>query len=116
MAHVDPGELRYAVKILIPTVETDANNHYTSGPDRIIQTRAAVRAAKSQDTIADGAERMVETIQLIVRWRTDITTAAAVIFHGRRYEVEFVDPVPWARCYMRLRAVSYDAGVGEAHG
>jgi len=113
MAHVDPGELKYNVQILIPTLETDANNHYIKGPDKIISTRAAVRAAKSRDEITDGAERAIETLQLIVRWRTDVTTAAAVNFRGRRYEVEFVDPTPWAGCYMRIRAVSYDVGVGE---
>lgn len=113
MAHVDPGELRYNVQILVPTVQVDENNHYIKGPDKIIHTRAGVRAAKSHDAITDGAERMIETLQLIVRWRTDINTAAAVVFRGRRYEIEFVDPTPWAGCYMRIRAVSYDAGVGE---
>lgn len=113
MAHVDPGELKYNVQILIPTRKMDANNHYIKGPDKVINTRAAVRAAKSRDEITDGAERMIETLQLILRWRTDVNSAAAVVFRGRRYEIEFVDPTPWAGCYMRIRAVSYDAGVGE---
>lgn len=112
MAHVDPGELKYSVQILIPTLETDANNHYVKGPDRVIHAHASVRATKSRDEIVDGAERRIETIQLIIRWRTDVNSAAAVIFRGRRYDVEFVDPTPWAGCYMRIRAVSYDVGVG----
>ena len=114
MAHVDPGELHWMISILLPTRTTDSNNPYVPGQPREIRVRAAVRAVKSQDAAyTAGAERAQETLQFIVRWRTGIDTSAAVIYKGRRYELEYVDPAPFAGNYMRLRGVSYDAGVGE---
>lgn len=112
MPHVDPGELRYQVQLVVPVREKDENDHYVEN-DAEITVRAGVRAVKSADAAADGAARQVETLQFIIRWRSGITTDAAVIFRGQRYEIEYVDPVPWAGGYMRLKAVSYDAPVGE---
>lgn len=112
MAYVDPGELRHVIQIVIPTMQIDANNHYIKGEDRTITARAAVRAIKSSDDMIDGAERVREMLQFIIRWRQDVNTAAAVIFRGRKYEVEFVDPTPFAGRFMRIKAMSYDAGVG----
>ena len=113
MARVDPGELRYNITIVIPSRSIDENNHYVRGADRLVSARAAVRAVKSSDDIEYGAERRRETLQFIIRWRGDLSTAAQILFKGRRYEVESVDPSPFAGSFMRLRAVSYDTGVGE---
>lgn len=113
MAYVDPAELKYTIEIQIPTNQLDANNHYVRGPDKTIITRAGVRAVKSNDLIEDGAERRHETLQFIIRWRKGISTAAVVKYNGSRYELEYVDPTPFAERFMRLRGVSYDAGVGE---
>lgn len=114
MATVDPGELRYSITIQLPTRTTDANSHYQSGAPQEIHARAAVRITRSQDAAYEvGAERAQETVQFTIRWRKGIDTSAVVLFKGKRYELEFVDPVPFAGNYMRLRGVSYDAGVGE---
>lgn len=113
MARVDPGELKWTITIEIPARTTDSNGHYIQGTPQQISCRAAVRAAKSQDVIDAGAARMEETIQFIVRWRAGITTDCTVIFNGIRYDLDFVDPVPWAGGYMRLKGCSYDAGEGS---
>lgn len=113
MAHVDPGELKWNITIIVPTMRIDENNHYVRGTDKMIDARAAVRAVKSQDTVEAGAERRRETLQFIIRWRCGLNTAAQVLFKGQRYEVESVDPTPFAGGYMRIRAISYDTGVGE---
>lgn len=111
MAHVDPGELKYAIYLSIPTRSLDSNGHYVT-VDTLISTRAAVRAVKSQDVTENGAARMQETLQFIIRWRKGLTTDCAVQWQGKVYEIEYIDPVPWAGNYMRIKAVSYDAGVG----
>lgn len=111
MARVDPGELRYSIKLLIPVREVDGNDHYVE-TDREISLRAGVRAVKSNDVIDDGAARRVETLQFIIRWRDGVTSDAAVLFRGHRYEIDYVDPVPWASGYMRIKAASYDSIVG----
>lgn len=111
MAYVDPGELRYNVTLLVPQREVDDNDHYVE-TDTEIPVRAAVRAVKSDDVSADGAARRVESLQFIIRWREGITTDAAVVFRGQRYEIGYVDPVPWAGQYMRIKAESYDVPVG----
>ena len=114
MAHVDPGELRWWITLLLPTRTIDENNHYAPGEPREIRVRAGVRDVKSQDAeYTAGAERAQSTVQFTIRWRQDIDTAAAVVYKGQRYELEHVDKVPFCGCYMRLRGVSYDAGVGE---
>lgn len=115
MASVDPGELKHLITVILPRRTVDANAHYVTIDGETLQLRAAVRAVKSQDDpYAAGAERMRETLQFIIRWRKGIDTSAAVIFKKRRYELEYVDPVPWAGNYMRLKGVSYDTGVGES--
>ena len=83
MAYVDPGELRYSVRLLVPQRELDENDHYIE-TDTEIPVRAAVRAVKSDDTNADGAARRVESLQFIIRWREGVTTDAAVAFKGDR--------------------------------
>lgn len=112
MAHMDPGELKYAISVLKPARSIDANGHYVK-TETPIAARAAVRAVKSQDVVENGAARMQESLQFIIRWRSGINTDCAVMWNGVRYEVEFVDPTPWAENYMRIKAVSYDAGVGS---
>ena len=112
MAHVDPGELRYNVILMIPQREKDENDHYIE-TDQPIPLRAAVRAVKSSDTEGDGAMRRNEQLQFIIRWRSGVTSDGAVIFRGQRYEIEYVDPLPWAEGYMRIKASSVDVGVGE---
>ncbi len=111
MAHVDPGELQYAISIVVPARKVDANGHYVT-TESLISTRAAVRAVKSQDVTENGAARMQESLQFILRWRKGLTTDCAVEWEGKRYEIDYIDPVPWAGNYMRIKAVSYDAGVG----
>lgn len=112
MAYVNPGELRYLIAVIEPERVRDANGHYRTTAAREIFLHAAVRAVKAADVLADGAERAQETLQFIVRWRTDLNTDMSVKWRGRLYAIESIDPTPFAGGYMRIRGVSYDQGVG----
>lgn len=113
MAYVNPGELKWRIRVTSPNRARDSNDHYVSLPDSGLWIHAAIRAVRAGDEIEYGAARAQETLQFIVRWRPGLTTDMVIHWHGRAYEIESIDPTPFAGGYMRIRAVSYDAGVGS---
>lgn len=112
MAYVDPGELKYNIQIILPEITVDENDHYVKRDGQVLNLKAAVRAVKSEDIVESGAERMRETLQFIIRWRSGVDSSAAVVFRGRHYELTYVDPTPFAEKFMRLKGMSVDEGVG----
>ena len=113
MAYVNPGELRYEIEVVAPERVRDENGHYRTTDAKSVRLRAAIRAVRAADVFEDGAARARETIQCIVRYRRDLNTDMEIRWRGRRYEIESIDPTPFASGYMRIRAVSYDSGVGS---
>ena len=112
MAYVNPGELKWRVKILAPIRTLDANGHYATEMQTLAEVYAAVRAVRAADVLEYGAARAEETLQFIMNWRTGLNTDMAIEWRGRRYAIESIDPTPFAGMYMRIRAVSYDEVVG----
>lgn len=113
MAYVQPGELKYAITIKNPTRTKDDNDHYILSPmPELIQARAGIMKGSGGDRIEDGAARSVDTITFIVRWkvREQIQRDATIRFHNADYEVDWMDSVPWAGQFARVRAISYDEG------
>lgn len=113
MAYVNPGELKHQIAVIVPARTRDANGHYATAAAKEIPLHAAVRAVKASDALEYGAARALETLQFIVRWRTGLTTDMRVRWRGRTYDIESIDPTPFAGGYMRIRGVSYDQGVGD---
>lgn len=113
MAYVNPGELRYRIRVVSPNRTLDSNDHYTVKPGAELSLHAAIRAVRAEDIIEDGAARARETLQFIVHWRTGLNTDMTIHWRGRTYQIESIDPTPFAGNYMRIRAVSYDVGVGS---
>lgn len=111
VAHVDPGELRYAITVTTPRRTKDGNGHYRETREAI-RGRAGVRSARGEDRVEDGAARSIDTVQFIVRWelRQRITRDSAIEFRGAQYRVDWMDETPWAGRYARIRAVSRDQG------
>lgn len=111
MAHVDPGELRYAITVTTPARIKDGNGHYRETQTEI-PGRAGVRSARGGDRVEDGAARSIDTVQFIVRWglRRRVTRDSAIHFRGVKYKIDWMDETPWAGQYARIRAVSYDRG------
>ena len=107
MASVDPGELRYTAELIVPRRTIDANGHYVTD-DVVTSVRCAARAVRATETDADGAVHFVQVMQFILRWREGVTMDASIRFNGVRYEIDSVDPVPWAGGFMRIRATSVD--------
>ena len=107
MANVDPGELKYTATLLVPQRSIDANGHYVT-EDTEIPVRCAARAMSAKELDADGAVRFQQVVQFIIRWREGVTMDASVRFRGVVYEIDSVDPVPWAGGFMRIRATSVD--------
>lgn len=112
MAYVNPGQLKYTIAVIISDRQVDDNDHYQSREVRRIHLRACIWAVKASDILDDGAARARQTLQFVVRYRTDLTTDMEIEWKGRIYAIESIDPVPYAGLYMRIRGVSYDAGVG----
>lgn len=113
MAYVNLGELTQRVRILAPLRAVDVNGHYTTYYEEHCELRAAVRQIKAEDAMELGAERQIATVQFIVRFRYDLNSDMIIEFRNRRYQIESLDPVPFAGLYMRIRAVCYDDGTGS---
>lgn len=111
MASVQPGELKYRITIKNIRRSRDANDHYLSMPE-IIQARAGVLKGSGGNKLEDGAARAVDSITFIVRWETRaiIQRDASIRFAGKEYAVDWMDSVPWADRFARIRAVSRDEG------
>lgn len=110
-ASVQPGELRYAVTIVNLKREKDDNDHYVAR-DEIIQARCGVMKGSGANQLFDGAARAVDSVTFIFRWevRERIRRDATLKFQGRAYLVDWMDAVPWAEHYARVRAISKDEG------
>lgn len=111
MASVDPGELKYRITIKNIRRQKDANDHYLAMPE-IVQARAGILKGSGGNKLEDGAARAVDSITFIVRWevRTLVQRDASIQFKGAEYDVDWMDSVPWAERYARIRAVSRDEG------
>ena len=111
MARVQAGELKYLIIIKNARRSKDLNDHYVTVYDEF-DARAGIMKGSGGDTLADGAARSVDKITFIVRWgvRNLIQRDAIIIYHGRRYAVDWMDAAPWAEQYARVRAVSLDEG------
>lgn len=111
MATVNPGELKEMITVLVPQRVQDANGHYTIATAKEIKLHAAVKWVKASDALEYGAARAIESLLFTVRFRRDITTDMRIQWRGKVYDIESVDPAPYAQSYMRIRALSYDQGV-----
>lgn len=110
---MNPGELKHGIVISAPTPELDPKTlGYVPGARTVFDGRAAVKGMRMGEEVAAGAERLNQMIQFTIRWRSDLDTSMSIRYQGRDYGIEYIDPTPFDRCYMRIRAV-YRGGVGQ---
>jgi len=110
---MDPGSLIHRITISSSEPKIDPETlGYTPGDPKICSVRAAVKGMRASEGLIAGAERLNQLLQFTLRWRSGLDTSMVITWQGQDYDIEYIDPTPFERNYMRIRAIAR-GGVGS---
>lgn len=103
---INAGKYDHRIQIVRPKASHDAEGFPTTVDEPVLEAYASVRTTSGYTLIKSGTSFEAATTNFTIRYplAAKIDRDMAVIFDGRRYEIQYIDNVDYADIELEIQA------------
>lgn len=103
---INAGKYNHRIQIVKPKVSHDAEGFPTTVDEQILEAYASVRTTSGYTLIKSGTSFEAATTNFTIRYplETKIDRDMAVLFDGRRYEIQYLNNINYANAELEIQA------------
>lgn len=102
---INAGKYSHRIQIVKPKVGHDAEGFPTTVDEPVLEAYASVRTTSGYTLIKSGTSFEAATTNFTVRYppTTKIDRDMAVLFDGRRYEIQYLNNIDYANVELEMQ-------------
>lgn len=103
---INAGKYAHRIEIVSPKVGHDADGFPTTVDEPVLEAYASVRTTSGYTLIKSGTSFEAATTNFTIRYppTTKIDRDMAVLFDGRRYEIQYLNNINYASVELEIQA------------